>query len=161
VAVRRPRRVARVVPELEIRADAVDAASADLALAPEPGRRIPPPGAAAELLPRVAGLVVHDDVQIDLPTVRRAEHATRRKTGFGRAVVSEAELCERRPGSRHVRARDDHVTSSCARVWRPTSASTPQPPSTRYSIPSASSASSTARTSSTVTTAARRGRRGG
>jgi len=63
------RRVSRVVRELELDGDARDGNATHEATACEPARGVAPPGAAAELLPRVSGRIAQDDVEIDLAAV--------------------------------------------------------------------------------------------
>ncbi len=68
------RRVSPLVRELELDGDARHGNATHEPTACEPARGVVPPGAAAELLPRVSGRVAQDDVEVDLAAVARAQH---------------------------------------------------------------------------------------
>ena len=83
---------------------------------------------------------------------------TTTRVGRSSLVIVKPSAQRRRPPHRRSSDRTTKSRSSCERVWRPTSASTPQPPSTTASG-TASSTARTSRASNMDATISARGRR--
>jgi hypothetical protein len=107
----------------------------------QPLGRVLAPGARAKLLPAVAVPVEDHRVQVNPPAAAVGQDQPRRQAGHRPRIVPEPRLGQRCSCQIAAVAGDDQVQVLVDRLWRPSSASTPQPPSSHTTSPAWSSRS--------------------